>query len=189
MSLSEILKNIPTDIRGNRIEIGDRLIVGQKIPTVNGNRSVVNFARVISINYNKKLIQFTTPKDFDKTTSMSFATVGKKTFMLSKNYFENHASDFKCHSGSIRNRKETININDRVIYVNNDASLSFGRVLSTTENGDVEIIGDGNKRSKVVDGVDVSIKVYMHTKNFFKNHKGNKCYDSHLRKGLKQNQR
>lgn len=171
----------PFDIRRNLVEKHDRLIIGQKDDTESGYTTSITFARVIKIDYLNQRVLITTPKSCGEVLKMSFKKLRTDSFLYSKSYFKSHTNEFKCHMGSIRDDKK-IDINDRVIYVNSKLNITIGRVLNVQDSGDIEIIGYGKMRSNIIPKDEVSRKVFLYTKNFFKNHRGDKCYDSHLEK-------
>lgn len=169
----------PYDMRGYLINRNDRLIIAQKDITDSGYTTSLTFARVIKVEYMKQIIMVTTPSSNGQLIAISFKKLYDSVFIHANNYFKNHTSDLKCHMGGLLKEK-TIDRNDRIIYTNSKLQLSFGRVLKVLENGDIEVIGYEKKRSNIIPKDDIDRKVYLHTKNFFKNHKGDKCYDSHM---------
>lgn len=169
----------PYDMRGYLINQDDRLIIAQKDQTDTGYTTSLTFARVIGVEYVKRRIIITTPESNGQPLYISFSKLSDGVFIQSPRYFENHTNSAKCYMGSLLKEKN-IERNDRIIYTDSRLRLSFGRVLNVRDNGDVEVIGFQKKRSNIIPSDEVYRKVYLHTKNFFKNHKGDKCYDSHM---------
>lgn len=156
--------NNPKDIMGKEIETFDRLLLGEKVYTESGYYTMINFARVIAINYTKEKVVFVTPNS-NELKYLNFNR-SNRAFVSNKRYFEKAANPIKFHSGSLH-KEENIEVDDRVIYINTKSELNIARVIDIKENGDIEIIGRDCKRSNIIKNNDKSRKVKIHTKGFF----------------------